>query len=54
MRVKEYKTKIIIKGTRPVCFAIPRGGATAITIFTKLGKVAEMRDVINLSKFQIN
>jgi len=34
--------------------SIPRGGATADTIFTKLGRVAETRDVITLSKFQIS
>jgi len=30
------------------------GGATAETIYSKLGRVAETRDVITLSKFQIN
>jgi len=56
MRVKEYKNKIIIikKGTRPSISPL-RGGATAESIFTKLGRIAETRDVvITLSKFQIN
>jgi len=54
MRVKEYKNKNNNKrhGTRFI--SAPRAGNTAETIFTKLGRVAETRDVITLSKFQIN
>jgi len=59
MRVKEYKNKnnnkkIIIKKARDPYISPPRGGATADTIFTKLDRVAETRNVITLSKFKIN
>ena len=50
-RVNEYKKK---KKARDPYISPPRGGATARTIFTKLGRVGETRDVINLAKFQIN
>jgi len=50
-RVKEYKNKNKnkIKGTGPVYFTTT-WGATAETIFTKPGRVAETHDVITLSK----
>ena len=43
-----------MKGTRRMYFPPPRGGATADTICTKLGRVGETRNAINLAKFQIN
>jgi len=52
---RNIKTKIIIiKKARDPYISPLRGGATAETIFTKLGRFAETRDVITLSKFQIN
>jgi len=51
MRVKEYKKIIMIKKARDPYISPPRGGATAQTIFSKLGGVAETRDVITLYKF---
>ena len=47
-------TKTNKKKARYPYISPPRGGATARTIFTKLGRVGETRDVINLAKFQIN
>ena len=47
------KTKIKIIKARDPYISPPRGGAPAHTIRTKLVKVDETRDVINLAKFQI-
>jgi len=53
--IENIKTKIIIiKKTRDLYISPPRGSATAETIFTKLGRVAETRNVITLFKFLIN
>jgi len=54
MRVKEYKNKNNTnKKARDPYISPPRGGATAEMIFTKLGRVADTRDVITLSNCQL-
>jgi len=55
MRVKEYKHKNNNNNKkRDPYISPPCEGATADTNFTKLGRIAETRDVVTGAKVQIN
>jgi len=55
MRVKEYKNKQNNNERHATrLFHHHVGLPTPFTIFTKIGRVAETRDVFTLAKFQIN